>query len=293
MIWFSRNPSRLSRDDRWLSAITGGCSLASAAIVLLIFGFVIQESWPALHSPGLTRLASDRSWHPLSNQFRMTPMVLATVLTAGSALVLAGPLGIATAVWICFYAPRAAAVVCRRLVEVLAGIPSVVYGLWGLSVLAPLISRLGGSGQSVLTAAVVLGLMILPTIVLTSLVALRSTPLELLQGGAALGLNRRAIVWRIALPAARRGIGGGLLLALGRALGETMAVMMLAGNVVQFPTTPLAPVRTLTANIALEMGYASPAHRSVLFVAGLVLLAVVAAVVWLAGSLERSRYADH
>jgi len=138
-----------------------------------------------------------------------------------------------------------------------------------------LLAPLGGSGQSLLAATLVLSLMIVPTIALTSHSALSSVPHELIAGGAALGLQRWAIVWRIALPAGKAGIKTGLLLATCRALGETMAVLMLAGNVPRMPDSVVSPIRTLTANIALEMGYATSEHRAILFVSGLVLLSVV------------------
>jgi phosphate transport system permease protein len=254
----------------------------SVLIVLLVVAFLFVESRPALERIGVARFFTDASWHPLSNRFNLVPMLTATALTTAGAMLIAAPLGIGSAVFSRFYAPPAIARWYRRLVELLAGIPSVVYGVWGLVVLVPLLAHLGGSGQGLLAATLVLSLMILPTVALTAEAALGAVPAELIQGAAALGLGQWAIARGVALPAARSGIGAGLMLATARAVGETMAVLMVAGNVVEMPDSLIAPVRTLTANIALEMGYATSAHRSVLFVSGLLLLGAVGLFVLLA-----------
>lgn len=269
----------MPRSDLLLKMVCRTLAIGSAAIVLLILGFLLRESWPALHKLGFVRFFSDDSWHPVSDQFNLTPMIAATMVTSLGAIVLAAPLGIASAVFVQFYSPRALVFWHRRLIELLAGIPSVVFGLWGLVVLAPLMASLGGSGQNLLTASIILGLMILPTVALLSDTAIASVPRSWIQGAAALGLHRSAIVGRVVLPAAGRGIGAVLVLAVTRALGETMAVLMVAGNVVQMPTSLLSPGRTLNANIALELGYASAAHRSVLFVSGLMLMLIVSLLV--------------
>lgn len=269
----------MPRSDLLLKIVCRLLAIGSAAIVLLILGFLLRESWPALRTIGVARFFMDESWHPVSGQFNLVPMIAATIVTSLGAIVLAAPLGIASAVFVQFYAPGVWAVWHRRLVELLAGIPSVVYGLWGLVVLAPLVASLGGSGQNLLSASIILGLMILPTIALLTDTAIGSVPPAWIQGAAALGLGRSAIVGRVVLPAAGRGIGAAMVLAITRALGETMAVLMVAGNVVQMPTSLLSPGRTLNANIALELGYASADHRSVLFVSGLILMLIVGALV--------------
>ncbi len=276
-----------SRSDRLLSGITKLAALLAASIVLLVIGFLVNESLPALQQIGVTRFLTDESWHPLSDRFNVVPMLVATLLTTGGAVLLATPLGIGSALFSCFYAPLGIARWHRRLIELLAGIPSVVYGLWGLVVLVPLLANFGGSGQGLLAAILVLSLMILPTVALSADVALRSVSQELIQGAAALGLGRWAIARQVAIPAARNGIGAGIMLATARAIGETMAVLMVAGNVVEMPTSLTAPIRTLTANIALEMGYAGTSHRSVLFVSGLLLMSAVTAIVLLAELLRR------
>jgi len=287
----SPNTSSPFSADRWLTIITRTCAIVSAAVVLLVVAFLARESWPAFQQIGVGRFFTDESWHPLSGLYNLVPMITGTALTTIGALLIAVPLGISSAVFGRFYAPARIAAWHRRSVELLAGIPSVVFGLWGLVVLVPLLAPLGGSGQSLLAATLVLGLMILPTIALTSQAALNAVPEELIAGGAALGLQRWAIASRIALPAAKAGIRTGLLLATCRAMGETMAVLMLAGNVARMPDSIVSPVRTLTANIALEMGYATSEHRAILFICGLVLMSVVGMVVLLvdlAGGLRNA-----
>lgn len=281
MILSSPNTSFPFKADRWLTIITRTCAILSAVVVLLVVAFLAIESWPAFQQVGAGRFLTDDGWHPLSGLFNLLPMIVGTALTTVGAMLIAVPLGIGSAVFGRFYAPSGVAGLHRRSVELLAGIPSVVFGLWGLVVLVPLLAPLGGSGQSLLAATLVLSLMILPTIALTSHSALAAVPDELIAGGAALGLQRWAIAWRIALPAGKTGIKTGLLLATCRATGETMAVLMLAGNVARMPESIVSPIRTLTANIALEMGYATSEHRAILFVSGLVLMSVVGAVILL------------
>ena len=269
----------MSRSDRLLKAASLLFTVLCSTIVLLVVGFLIREATPAIRELGVTRFFTDDSWHPLSSEFNLTPMIVATFVTSVGAMLIAFPLGIGSALFSSLYAPAGLSSIYRRLIEVLAGIPSVVIGLWGLVVLAPIIAKMGGSGQNLLTATIVLGLMTLPTIALLSESAIRAVPREWIQGASALGMRRSGIVLKVILPSARRGIGGAVLLSLTRALGETMAVLMVAGNIVEFPLSLLAPGRTLNANIALELGYASAAHRSVLFVSGLVLMLVVSFIV--------------
>jgi phosphate transport system permease protein len=177
------------------------------------------------------------------------------------------------------------------LVELLAGIPSVVYGFWGLTTLVPLINQLHPPGASLLAGILILALMILPTIALTTHAALLTVPGEYLRGAAALGMSRWGMIRGVALSTAKTGIVAGIMLAAGRAIGETMAVLMVAGNVVQHATSVFDPVRTLTANIALEMAYAMNDHRAALFVSGLTLMLLVITLSGVAGWLGRNRHA--
>jgi len=289
MTSFKGSTSFRSLTDRCLIWTTHFAAAISAVIVLLVVGFLTVEAWPALRRIGIGRFFRDASWHPLSDRFNLLPMIAATSLTSAGAMIVAAPLGVCSAIFGRFYAPPLVARWHRRLVELLAGIPSVVYGLWGLVVLVPILSQLGGSGQNLLAATLVLSLMILPTVALTADAALGAVPADQIRGAAALGLGRWTIASRVALHAARRGVGAGLMLAAARAVGETMAVLMVSGNVVQMPDSLVAPVRTLTANIALEMGYATADHRSVLFVSGLMLMGTVGVAVLLAEWFGRGR----
>ena len=269
--------------DRALAVVLFSSAALAASLVLLILYFVFGEARSALAQQGLAAFFTDTGWHPTDGEFGLLPMAAATLATTLGALVLAAPLGIGAGLFNALVAPKSVARFHRALVEVLAGIPSVVFGLWGLVVLVPLIGGAEHSGQGLFAASVVLALMILPTIALTTEAALERVPAELLAGAAALGLGPVARARRVALPATRRGVIAGLVLATGRAIGETMAVLMVAGNVVAWPAGLREPLRTLTGNIALEMGYATAEHRSVLFACGLVLMLAVALLVILAG----------
>jgi len=248
----------------------------SALLLALLLASLVIESLDALRHLRPGRFLTDPSWHPLEGRFLLVPMIQGTLLVTFGAVALATPLGLLVAVGCREYAPRPVAAVMRRVVELLAGIPSVVYGFWGLVVLVPWIAaRLGPPGTSVLAGILVLALMLLPTVALTADAALGAVPARHRRAAAALGLSRPTTILRVLLPAARGGILSGTLLQLARALGETMAVLMVCGNVARTPEGLLDPVRTLTANIALEMAYAMGDHRSALFVGGLTLMALV------------------
>jgi phosphate transport system permease protein len=258
-----------------------GTAAIAGVIVLGIVGFLALESLPALRAVGLLRFITDGSWHPLSDRYDMTPMIAASLVITFGAVLAAAPLGVGSALFCRYYAPRPVAGPFRRLIELSAGIPSVVYGLWGLVVLAPIL------GHSLLAGTVILALMVLPTVALIADASLANVPEEYVRGGAALGLTRWGTIRRVILPAARSGLLTALILATARAVGETMAVLMVCGNVVRVPGNLLDPVRTLTANIALEMGYAADVHRSALFLSGLMLMAIVGLLIalakWLGG----------
>lgn len=276
MIWPKHNisfPSTFADTLVLWSLRAAAC--VSACLVLLIFFFLAAEAWPLLRNTAFVRFVADRSWHPSEGFYNLAPMLSSTLYAAVGALLLAIPLGIASALYIAYYASPGGAGVYRRLVELLAGIPSVVYGFWGLTTLVPLINQLHPPGASLLAGILVLALMILPTITLTAHAALMGVPGEYLRGAVALGMSRWGMIGGVALPSARTGIVAGIILAAGRAIGETMAVLMVTGNVVQHPGSLFDPVRTLAANIALELPYAVGDHRSALFVSGLTLMLLV------------------
>lgn len=282
MISSRHNISSPSRADTTLARVTRSIALAVAILLSLVLLLLIKESWQVIGGSGWTRFFVGEGWFPASGQFNLLPMLWATLAASIGALLIATPLGVLSAVFGRFYSPSWMVKPLRRVMVLLAGIPSVVYGLWGLTVLVPLISLWEPPGASLLSAMLILALMILPTVALTSEAALSAVSHANLQGAAALGLSRKGIVLGVALPSARKGIQTGVILAMMRALGETMAVLMVAGNVVQTPTSLFDPVRVLTANIALEMPYATGDHRAALFASGLLLMLIVTLLAWLA-----------
>ncbi len=280
------------RNEAILVWMLRGMAIVSGAIALLILLFLIWETLPILQNIGLTRFFNDPSWHPASEEFNLMPMLWGSLfVTAGSVLV-ATPLGILSAVFCHYYAPPVLAQIYRRLIELLAGIPSVVYGFWGLVVLVPIIGRIHPPGPSLLAGILILTLMILPTIALVADATFANVPADYLRGAAALGLGRWAMVRGVVFPAAKSGLLTGVILETGRAIGETMAVLMVCGNVVQVPKGVFEPVRTLTANIALEMAYAVGNHRAALFVSGLILMAMIVVLVVAAEMINRGQIYD-
>jgi phosphate transport system permease protein len=266
--------SRWYVDASWRAVLAVTAGIA-ALILLLTFSFLTREAWPVVGDGGWRALFLDDNWYPTEQQFGLLNMVWATLAAGFGAVLVAAPLGVACAIFQRFYAPPQIKTIFSLMMALLAGIPSVVYGLWGLTVLVPIISEWRPPGASLLAAILVLALMILPTVALTAVSALDSVREDLLRGAAALGMTRKGQVVGVAVPAARAGITGGIVLALARALGETMAVLMVAGNVVQAPGSLFDSVRVLTANIALEMAYATGTHRSGLFASGLLLTVLV------------------
>ncbi len=261
---------------QWILRIVGG--LACLVVVLLVV-FLFVESLPALNHLGI-RLLIDDGWFPEESAsagwFGLGPMIAGSLVVTFGAILIAAPLGFMSAVFCEFYAPPIIASGYRRLVELLAGIPSVVFGFWGLIVLTPLIAKIQAPGPSLLAGIIIVALMILPTILLVILESLAAVPAIHFRSAAALGVGRLSFVRHVAIPQIRSGIANGILLGAARAIGETMAVVMVCGNIVKLPSSLFDPVRTLTANIALEMGYALGDHRSSLFASGLILLLVVA-----------------
>lgn len=291
MISFKSNISSRSHTDTGLAYGTGFIALIVMVVLTLLLLFLAKESWPALRASGWMRFFRSDAWFPLSGELNVLPMLWATLMTSIGALLLAIPFGVVSAIFVRFYAPSYLRELVRQILALLAGIPSVVYGLWGLSVLVPLIAQWEPPGASLLAGILVLAIMILPTIALTTHSALNAIPTSHLLAAAGLGLTRKRTILSVALPSARRGIVTGVLLAAARAIGETMALLMVEGNVVQTPTSLFDPVRVLTTNIALEMAYATGDHRAALFASGLLLMSMVSFLAWIAAKGERRRCA--
>ncbi|KGP75651.1 phosphate ABC transporter permease [Desulfosporosinus sp. Tol-M] len=247
-------------------------AITAVFIIALIAAFVLISGWPILQKVGLPDFIFGMVWDPTNGIYGIFPMVVGSLLVTFGALLLGVPFGIAGAIFMAEIAPPKIAKLIKPAVELLAGIPSVVYGFYGLVVIVPLIREyIGGPGLSVLAGSLILAIMILPTILNLSETALRSVPQEYKEGSFALGANHWQTIKWISLPVARSGILTGVILGMARALGETMAVIMVTGNVARLPESLTDPIRTLTGNIVMEMGYASGEHQQALFATGVIL----------------------
>lgn len=237
----------------------------SVAAVVVICVFIFGNGVPAIAEIGVFDFLFGTTWRPSNEIFGIGTMIVGSLYVMAGALVIGVPLGILCAIFLANFGSNRVAKVAKAGVQLLAGIPSVVYGFFGLVVLVPFIrANLGGTGQSVLCASIVLGIMILPTIITLSESALKAVPQTYYEGALALGADHERSVMRVVLPVAVSGIMASIILAIGRAIGETMAVIMVAGNQVQLPGAITEGVRTMTANIVLEMGYAADLHRGAL-----------------------------
>ena len=248
----------------------------SIAAVLLICLFLFASGLPAIREIGVVDFLLGTVWKPGSGEYGILPMILGSVYVTAGAMLLGVPLGLLTAVWLARFCPERLYRKAKPAVELLAGIPSIVYGFFGMMAIVPLVRQLfGGSGKSILTASLLLGIMILPSVINVSESALRAVPENYYDGALALGATHERAVFTVVLPAARSGILAGVVLGLGRAVGEAMAVAMVAGNQTAMPDGLLRGVRTLTTNIILEMGYAEGLHRQALFATGVVLFVFI------------------
>jgi len=253
-------------------------ALAFSALfgLLLIALFILKEGLPFLTQVGLKDFIFAHDWEPQSGKFGIYPMIIASLWVTFGAMLIGAPLGIACAVFLTEFVPRPVMHTIKPMIELLAGIPSVIYGFIGVIVLAPLIrTHLGGPGLSLLAASIILGIMILPTIISISTDAINAVPNSYREGSRALGATRWQTVYMVVLKAARSGIISGVILGMGRAIGETMAVIMVAGNQARMPVSLFKGVRTLTANIVIEMGYAAELHREALIATGVVLFVFI------------------
>ena len=251
-------------------------TLISVMMILLIIIFLLSEAVPAFNQFGMIEIFLNHQWIPDLNLFGIMPMFISSLLVSFLALVLAVPLSIATAIYIEELSSMKVKELFKPVIQTLSGIPSVVYGFFGLTVLVPFIrDYVGGDGFSILAASIVLAIMILPTIITLSQDAIRNVPFEYKQASLGLGASHFQTISKIIIPAALPGILTGIILGFGRAIGETLAVLMVVGNVAQIPSSVLDPVRTLTSNIALEMAYAMDIHYNMLFVNGVTLFAII------------------
>lgn len=281
---------KVKSTDRILVWSLRAASATAGSLVLLILCFLVLESVEGITRVGAGRFLNDPGWHPnqgAESEFSLVPMIAATIASTIGAILLAGPVGVLAAVFCRFYAPPKLARAFRSIVELLAGIPSVVYGFWGLVTLVPLVRELAPPGASLLAGILVLAMMIVPTVALLAFAALKNVPPGHLEGATALGLSRWTTIVKVVFPSAASGLGVAIVLGTMRAIGETMAVLMVCGNITKVPSSLFDPVRTLTANIALELGYATQEHRAVLFVSGLALMIMIVLLVFVQERLQR------
>ncbi|MFZ2538433.1 MAG: phosphate ABC transporter permease subunit PstC [Oscillospiraceae bacterium] len=253
-------------------------ALASIISVVLICLFLFVNGIPAMAKIGFFDFILGKNWSPsdVPAQYGIFPMILGSIYITAGATILGVPIGVLTAVFMAKYCPKSAYKILKPAIELLAGIPSVVYGFFGIVVIVPIIREVfGGNGSSILTASILLGIMILPTIVGISEAAIRAVPNHYYEGSLALGATHERSVFFAVLPAAKSGILAGIVLGIGRAIGETMAVIMVAGNQARMPISILKGIRTLTANIVIEMGYAADLHREALIATGVVLFVFI------------------
>lgn len=247
----------------------------SIGAVALICVFLLGNGIPTILEIGFQNFFG-MVWKPGKDLYGIAPMIVASIYVTAGAIIVGVPMGLLTAVFLARFCPATVYKVLKPAVELMAGIPSIVYGFFGLMVLVPVVQRLTGtSGKSLLTASLLLGIMILPTIISVSESALRAVPEQYYEGSLALGATHERSVYSVILPAAASGVMSGVILGIGRAIGETMAVIMIAGNQPMMPSGLLKGLRTMTANIVLEMGYASGLHREALIATGVVLFVFI------------------
>lgn len=260
--------------------LTEGVFLLTAAVsviaVALICIFLFANGFPAIKEIGILDFLSGTKWKPANDKFGIFPMIMGSIYVTGGALIIGVPIGILMSIFMAKFCPRRIYRFLKPIVNLLAGIPSIVYGFFGLVVLVPFIrEHFTGNGNSILTASILLGVMILPTVIGVSESAIRAVEESYYEGALALGATHERCVFTVIVPAAKSGILAGVVLGVGRAIGETMAVMMVAGNQARIPDSVFKGVRTLTANIVLEMGYATDLHREALIATGVVLFVFI------------------
>ena len=257
------------------------CALTSIAAVVLICLFLFANGIPAMKEIGLLNFLTGAKWKPGNDIYGILPMILGSIYITAGAVVIGVPIGLLTAIFMAFYCPKKLYGLLKPCTELLAGIPSIVYGFFGMVIIVPCIRTVTAlfgadvSGSSILAASILLGIMILPTIIGVSEAALRAVPSAYYEGAVAMGARHERAVFTVMLPAAKSGVLAGIVLGIGRAIGETMAVIMVAGNQPRLTGNMLKGIRTMTANIVMEMGYATGLHREALIATGALLFVFI------------------
>ena len=266
----------LERNEKLIQLALLMIALSAISILAIITLFIFKEGMPIMFKYGVNKFLFGLDWYPTEQSFGLLPMIIGSLAVTAGSLIIGIPFGLACAIFLTEFSSLRLRQIIKPIIELLAGIPSVVYGFMGVIILVPFIrEHLGGSGLSVLAASIILGIMILPTIISISIDSLQAVPRSYREGSIALGATKWQTTKMVTLPSAKSGIIASIILGMGRAFGETMAVIMIAGNAVSIPHSVLDPVRTLTSNIALEMGYASGEHRQALFATGVILFIII------------------
>lgn len=253
------------------------CACISIAAVILICIFMFANGVPAIKEIGLFKFIFGTDWKPSQGIFGIGPMIIGSIYVTAGAMIVGVPIGLLTAVFLAKYCPKKIYKFVKPLVNLMAGIPSIIYGFFGLVVIIPVIQdTFGTSGKGVLAASILLGMMILPTIINTAESSIKAVPQSYYEGALALGATKERSIFKTVIPAAKSGVMSGVILGMGRAIGETMAVVMVAGNQAMIPDSILSGTRTLTSNIVLEMAYAPQGmHRNALIATAVVLFVFI------------------
>ncbi len=263
-------------------------AVTSILAVILICVFLFANGLPAIGEIGVFKFLFGAQWRPGNNIYGILPMILGSLYVTAGAIIIGVPIGILTAIFMARFCKKRLYKALKPAINLLAGIPSIVYGFFGLVVLVPFIrNTFGGDGSSILTASILLGIMILPTIINISEASLKAVPEQYYEGALALGATHERSVFFTVLPAAKSGIFAGVVLGIGRAIGEAMAVMMVVGNQARLPDSILDGIRTLTSNIVMEMGYATDLHREALIATAVVLFVFILAINISCSALKR------
>ncbi len=271
-----------------MKAVFFVAACASVLAVALICIFLFTNGIPAMTEIGVSDFLFGQKWKPSNKIFGILPFILGSIYVTAGSVVIGVPTALLTAIFLAFYCPKRLYPILKAMVNLMAGIPSVVYGFFGLVWIVPMMRDLTGKdGSTMLTASILLGIMILPTVTGVVEPALRSVPTSYYEGALALGATHERSVFRTVIPAAKSGVAAGIVLGIGRSIGETMAVIMVAGNQTWMPQGLLKGIRTLTANIVMEMGYATDLHRSALIATGVVLFVFILLINLCVSALKR------
>lgn len=252
------------------------CACISIAAVISICVFIFKNGIPAINEIGFKNFIFGTSWKPKQNLYGIFPMIVSSVYVTAGAIIIGAPIGILTAVFLSCYCPKGVYKIVKPFINLLASVPSIIYGFFFLVAIVPIMQKLTGtSGKGMLTASILLGVMILPTIINTSEASINAVPNQYYEGALALGATKEHSIFKTVLPAASSGVLSGVILGIGRAIGETMAVIMIIGNQPIMPKSIVSGIRTLTGNIVIEMAYASGLHRGALIGTAVVLFVFI------------------